>query len=39
MTRNRLRNDTCLVSIKEPKSVRDALEDVDWSKVMKEEIE
>ena len=29
MTRNRLRNDTCLLSMKEPKSVRDALEDVD----------
>ena len=25
--------------MKEPKSVRDALEDVEWSKVMEEEIE
>ena len=39
MTRNRLRNDTFLLSMKEPKSVRDALEDVNWSKVMEEEIE
>ena len=39
MTRNKLRNDTCLLSMKEPKSVRDALEDVDWSKAMEEEIE
>ena len=39
MTRNTLRNDTCLLSMKEPKSVRDALEDVDWSKPMQEEIE
>ena len=38
MMRNRLRNDTCLLSMKEPKSVRDALEDVDWSKSMEEEI-
>lgn len=29
MTRNRLRNDTCLLSMKEPKLVRDSLEDVD----------
>ena len=28
MTRNKLRNDTCLLSMKEPKLVRDALEDV-----------
>ena len=27
MTRNRLRNDTCFLSMKEPKSVKDALED------------
>ena len=39
MTRNILRNDTCLLSMKEPKSIRDALEDVDWSKAMEEEIE
>ena len=25
--------------MKEPKTVKDALEDVDWSKAMKEEIE
>jgi hypothetical protein len=39
MTRNRLRNDTCLLSMGEPKSVKDALENKDWSKSMKEEID
>ena len=39
MTRNKLRNDTCSLSMHEPKIVKDALEDVDWSKAMKEEIE
>ena len=39
MTRNRLRNDTCLLSIKEPEIVKVALEDVDQSKAMEEEIE
>lgn len=39
MTRNKLIDDTCLLSMKKPKSVRDALEDVDWSKAIKEEIE
>ena len=29
MPRNRLRNDTCLLSMKEPKLVKDALEDID----------
>ena len=29
MTRNTLRNDTCFLSMKEPKSVKDALEDDD----------
>ena len=29
MKRNILRNDTCLQSMKEPKSVKDALEDDD----------
>ena len=29
MIRNRLRSESCLLSIKEPKSVKDALEDVD----------
>ena len=38
MTRNKLRKDTCFLSMKEPKIVKDALEDVDWSKAMKEEI-
>ena len=39
MTKNRLRNDTCLLSIKEPKIVKYALEDVEWYKYMKEKIE
>ena len=39
MTRNRLRNDTCFLSMKEPKSLRDALDDVDQSKAMEEETE
>ena len=34
-----MRNDTFLLSIKEPKRVKGALEDVDWSKAMEEEIE
>ena len=29
MTRNKLRNDTCFLSMKEPKIVKNALEDVD----------
>ena len=36
--RNRLRIETCLLSMKEPKIVRDALEDDDWYKAMEEEI-
>ena len=39
MTRNRLRNETCLLSTKEPKIVRDALEDDEWYKAMEEEIQ
>ena len=39
MTRNRLRSESCLLRIKEPKSVKDALEDVDWYKAMEEKIE
>ena len=39
MTRNKLRNDMCFLSMKEPKIVKDALEDMDWSKSLKEEIE
>ena len=39
MKRNRLRNDTCFLSMKEPKLVKDALEYEDWSKSMEEEIE
>ena len=39
MTRKKLRNDTCLLSIHEPKIVKAPLEDVDWSKSMKEDIE
>lgn len=39
MKKKKLRNDTCLLSMKEPKIVKDSLEDVDWSKAMEEEIE
>ena len=39
MTRNRLRNATCLLSMKEPKTVKDALEDDNWYKAMEEEIQ
>ena len=39
MTRKKLRHDTCLLSMKEPKIVKDPLEDVDWSKAMEEKIE
>lgn len=38
MTRNRLRSESCLLSMKEPKLVKDALEDVDQYKAMEEEI-
>ena len=38
MTRNRLRSATCLLSMKEPKIVKDALEDDNWYKAMEEEI-
>ena len=30
MTRNRLRSESCLLSMREPKIVKDALEDDDW---------
>lgn len=39
MTRNKLRNDTHFLSMKEPKIVKDSLEDVDLSKAMEEEIQ
>lgn len=39
MTRNILRNETCLLSKIEPKIVNDALQDDDWYKAMEEEIE
>ena len=39
MKRNRLRNDTCLLSMKETKSMKDTLEDIDWRTAMEEEIE
>ena len=39
MTRDRLRSESCLVSMKEPKIVNDALEDVEWFKATEEEIE
>ena len=38
MTRNILRSETCLLSMKEPKIVKDALEDDDQYKAMEEEI-
>ena len=38
MTRSRLRSKTCLVSMKEPKIVKEALEDDNWYKAMEEEI-
>ena len=38
MTRNKLRNESCLLNQKEPKTVRDTLEDDDWCKAMEEEI-
>ena len=39
MQRNRVRSESCLLSMKDPKLVKDALEDVDWYKAMEEEIE
>ena len=39
MTRNRLRNESCLLSKVEPKIVNDALQDDDWYKTMEEEID
>ena len=39
MTRKELRSDTFFLSMYEPKSVKDELENEDWSKAMKEEID
>ena len=39
MTRNKLRTESCLLSKIEPRIVNDALQDDDWYKEMKEEIE
>lgn len=39
MTRNKLRNESCLLSRTEPKTVFDALQDDDWHKAMEEEID
>ena len=39
MKRNRLRSESCFLSIKDPKLVKDRLENVDWYKAMEEEIE
>ena len=39
MTRNRLRSATCLLSMKEPKTIKDALEDDNQYKAMEEEIQ
>lgn len=38
MIRNNFRGEGCLLTMKEPKIVRDALEDDDWYKAMEEEI-
>ena len=39
MERNILRNQTCLLSMHEPKLVKDALDNEDWSQAIKEEID
>ena len=39
MTRRRLGIGTCLVSILEPKIVKDTLDNKDWIQAMNEEIE
>ena len=39
MTRNGIRSDTCLLRMHEPMIVKDSLENENWSKAMKEEIE
>ena len=39
MTRNRLRTESCLLSKIEARTMNDALQDDDWYKTMKEEIE
>ena len=39
MTRSRLKSTTCLLSMKEPKIVKEALEDDNWYKAMEEEIQ
>ena len=39
MTRNKLKNDACFLSMKEHKIVNDSFRDVNWSKAMEEEIE
>lgn len=38
MTKNKLRNESCLLSMHEPRSMKDALENEDWIQAMKEEI-
>ena len=39
MTRNRLKHETCLVSLLEPKTMNDALDEENWIYVINEEIE
>ena len=39
VTRNNLRSDTFFLSMDEPKSLKDSLENEYWSKFMKEEID
>ena len=39
VTRKRLKIDTCLLCLYEPRSLKDALENEDWISIMNEEIE
>ena len=39
MIRKKLKSETCLLSKVEPRTMNDALQDDDWYKAMKEEIE
>ena len=39
MERNRLKIDTCLLSIHESKSLKDELQNEDWNQAMKDEID
>ena len=39
MTRNILRNETCLISVHEPITMKDTIEHEDWIQAMNEEID